>query len=270
MLGIWLEVGGVQRLIPSTFSIRCPAAFTIGWSLPGINPPLPAILPSKEESNKGGMEGGRGRKRAGEGLYFPFTVPQTLLTVSKRFDSITVVAGVVSWFCSRFVEDPYGVPTTTACPVLRWETTFSSPERVPYHKLKSLLEVPRETILNFPDSEILRPQVWGCRQTPTSCTFPRTLPSLVEHYPKLSLCPKPPQALALFSLSTQPRTSSLLSMILQTAFWGLEAHQTVPLRASMLLPLHCLPLPPVLLPVSLDTAQDQAHPLSRSPYSKTK
>lgn len=50
------------------------------------------------------MEGGRGRKRAGEGLYFPFTVPQTLLTVSKRFDSITVAVGVVICFCSRFVR----------------------------------------------------------------------------------------------------------------------------------------------------------------------
>ena len=186
-----MEVGGVQRLIPSTFSIPCPAAFTIGWSLPGINPPLPARLPGKQESTKGGMEGGRGRKRAREGVYFPFTAPQTLLTMSKRFNSITVVVGIVNCFCSRFVEDPYGMPTTTACPVLWWETMFSSPEHVPYHKLKSLLEVPRETNLNFPDSETLKPQVWGGCQTPTSCTFPQTLPSLVEHYPKLPLCPKP-------------------------------------------------------------------------------
>lgn len=105
------------------------------------------------------MEGGRGRKRARERVYFPFTAPQTLLTMSKRFNSITVAVGVVICFRSRFVEDPYGMPTTSVCPVLWWEMMFSSPEHVLYHKLKSLLEVPREAILNFPDSEILKPQV---------------------------------------------------------------------------------------------------------------
>lgn len=238
-----MEVGEMQRLIPRTFSIPCPATFTMGWSLPGINPSLPARLTGKQDCNKEGMERGRGRKGAREGVYSPFTVPQTSPTMSKRFNSMTVVAGIVICFCSVFVEIPRGMPTTTACPVLWWEAMFSSPDCVPYHKQKSLLEVSRETILKFPDSEILKTQVWGGHQTPTSCAFPQTLPSLVEHYTKLPLCPKPLQTLALFSLSTWPRASSFLSMILQTSFCGLELHQALPLSASMLLPLHCLPLP---------------------------
>ena len=187
--------------------------------------------------------------------------------MSKMFNSTTVVVGVAISFCSMFVANPYGILTTTACPVLWWDTMFSSPEHVPYHRLKSLLEVPREPILNFPDLEILKPQVCGGHQTSASCTFPQTLPSLVEHYPKLPLCPKILQTLALSSLSTHPRASSLL----QTACCGLELHQAVPLSASMLLPLPRLPLPLCsVTTLSLDTTQDKAHPLPSSSCSKTK
>lgn len=92
---------------------------------------------------------------------------------------------------------------------------FNSPECVPHQKPKSLLEVPREIILNFPDSETLKLQVYGGCQTPTSCTFPQTLPRPVEHYSNLPLYAKPLQALALFFFLYEPGASFLLSMNLQ-------------------------------------------------------
>lgn len=83
---------------------------------------------------------------------------------------------------------------------------FNSPEHVPHHKLKSLLEVPREIIPKFPDSEILKLQVCGGCQTPTSCTFPQTFP---RHFSKLPWCPKPLQALSIILLFI--RTQGILS-----------------------------------------------------------
>lgn len=81
-------------------------------SLPGINPTLPERLTGKQESKTEGMEGGRKKPRSR--AYFPFTALQTLLTVSSRFSSVTVLVGVVTCFCSIFVEGLYDMTTTTA------------------------------------------------------------------------------------------------------------------------------------------------------------
>lgn len=63
------------------------------------------------------MEEGKRRKRAREEVSFPLTAPEILLAMSKMFNSVTLVVGGGICFCSEFVEDPYGMPTTTACPV---------------------------------------------------------------------------------------------------------------------------------------------------------
>lgn len=81
-------------------------------SLSGINPTLPERLTGKQESKTEGMEGGRKKPRSR--AYLSFTALQTLLTMSSRFSGVTVLVGVVTCFCSIFVEGLHDMTTTTA------------------------------------------------------------------------------------------------------------------------------------------------------------
>lgn len=178
-----------------------------------------------------------------------------------------VVVGIVICFCCRYVEDPYGMPTASACPVSWWEMMSNRPEYFPYHKLRSWLEVPRARILISPDSEIIKLNFWGVYPTPTSCAFPQMLHSL-GHYPKLLLCPKSPCKIntillinpsqSLLSLKYHPPNSHLQ--------FGSAPNWTAPCCCHYFARLS----PCALLLLSLDTTQDQAQPLLSSPWSKTK
>lgn len=152
-----------------------------------------------------------------------------------------VVVGIVICFCCRYVEDPYGMPTASACPVSWWEMMSNRPEYFPYHKLRSWLEVPRARILISPDSEIIKLNFWGVYPTPTSCAFPQMLHSL-GHYPKLLLCPKSPCKINTILL-INPSQSLLSLKYHPPVICSLDLHQTELLRVAA---ITLLASPPVL------------------------